>query len=55
MGDDNPETPVRVDVVRVVPVAVGTADILAIIIERPAAQDASRLDRPFTTGLTTRK
>ncbi len=55
MGDGNTKTVVPVEVVRIVPVAVGAADVLTIVVERPAAQDASRLDGPFTSGIITRR
>ena len=55
MGNTHPKTVVPVEVVRVVPVAVRTASIPMIIVERAAAQHTIPLDAPFTTGISSRK
>jgi len=54
VGRRNTKTDVVVDVVRVVPVAVRTAGIPMIIVERAAAQNTIPLDAPFTTGISSR-
>ena len=55
VGRRNTKTNVVVGVVRVVPVAVRTAGIPVIVIERAAAQNTIPLDAPFTTGYSSRK
>jgi len=46
----NTKTDVVVEVVRIVVVAVRTAGVPMIIVERAAAQNTIPLDVPFTTG-----
>ena len=38
MGQNNPKTVVSVPVVRIVPVPVGAAQVVLIVVERPAPQ-----------------
>jgi hypothetical protein len=51
----HPKPVVPVEVVRVVPVAVRTAGIPMIIVERAAAQNTIPLDAPFTTRFSSRQ
>jgi len=55
VGNTNPKTDVIVEVIWVVPVAVRTAGVPLIIVERAAAQNTIPLDAPFTTGCSSRK
>jgi hypothetical protein len=55
VGNTNTKTNIVVEVVRIVPVAVCTAGIPMIIVERAAAQNTIPLDVPFTTGVSSRK
>jgi len=55
VGNTNTKTDIVVEVVWVVPVAVRTAGIPVIIVERAAAQNTIPLDAPFTTRFSSRK